>query len=74
MNDGGVLVCDDYGFTTCPGATRAIDDYLSDKDERMIALPAGGGFLIKGCKTGASAPLFAAPLIDQDRGRSGETT
>lgn len=52
MSKGGIIVCDDYGFTTCPGATRAIDEYLSDKPEKMIRLSAGGGFLIKGTTTG----------------------
>lgn len=51
INKGGVFVCDDYRFTTCPGATKAIDDFLSDKPEKMIALPAGGGFFIKGTAT-----------------------
>jgi hypothetical protein len=58
MNEGGIIVCDDYGFTTCPGACRAVDDYLADKSERMISLPSGGGFLIKGCKTGAEHALI----------------
>ena len=45
---GGILLCDDYACTTCPGATEAIDGFLADKPEKMIALPAGGGFFIKG--------------------------
>ncbi len=52
MNQGGIIVCDDYGFTTCPGATLAIDEFLAEKPEKMIGLPSGGGFLIKGCRTG----------------------
>lgn len=48
MNAGGIIVCDDYGFTTCPGATRACDEVLQGRPERMIPLPDGGGFLIKG--------------------------
>jgi O-methyltransferase len=48
---GGVLVCDDYGFGTCPGATRACDEHLADKPEKMIALPDGGGFFIKGTRS-----------------------
>ena len=50
LNAGGILVCDDYGFTTCPGATRAIDEYLLDKPEKMLSLPDGGGWLIKGVR------------------------
>lgn len=53
LNEGGILVCDDYGFTTCPGATKAIDEFLSDKPEKMLAIPCGGGFFIKGCPTAA---------------------
>jgi O-methyltransferase len=52
---GGIIVCDDYLFSTCPGATAAVDEYLADKPEKMLALAAGGGFLIKGTTTGASA-------------------
>jgi O-methyltransferase len=36
---------------TCPGATKAVDDFLSDKPEKMIVLPCGGGFLIKDVAT-----------------------
>ncbi|MFQ5638474.1 MAG: TylF/MycF/NovP-related O-methyltransferase [bacterium] len=55
MNEGAVMLSDDYGFTTCPGATSAIDKFLLDKKEKMIALSAGGGFLIKGTETSNSA-------------------
>ena len=55
LNPGGVILCDDYGSSLCPGATRAIDEFLSDKAESMISLCAGGGFMIKGCQT---APEF----------------
>jgi len=54
-NKGGLILCDDYGFTSCPGATKAINVFLHDKKEKMISLSAGGGFLIKGTET--SAPL-----------------
>jgi hypothetical protein len=52
LSPGAVVVCDDYGFTTCPGATRAFDEFLSDKPEKMLALSDGGGFFIKGTRTG----------------------
>jgi hypothetical protein len=48
MSPGGVIICDDYGFESCPGATRALDDFLADKPERVLSMPAGGGFIVKG--------------------------
>lgn len=60
MPAGAVLLCDDYGLTTCPGATRAMDEFLQDKPEKMIALSAGSGFFIKGTTTQVSVePLRA---------------
>jgi hypothetical protein len=47
LNPGAVFVCDDYGFGTCPGATKAIDEFMADKPEPVIAPDAGGGFFIK---------------------------
>ena len=40
LERGGILVVDDYGFATCPGATEAVDRFLEDRQERMLALPA----------------------------------
>ena len=51
ISPGGIIICDDYGFTTCPGATKAIDAYLADKPEKMLLFASGGGFLIKGQAT-----------------------
>lgn len=48
---GGIIVCDDYGCSTCPGATKAIDEFLTACPEKMIALSGGGGFMIKGIST-----------------------
>ncbi len=48
LSPGGILLCDDYGCTTCPGATAALDNFLADKSEKIVALDAGGGFFIKG--------------------------
>jgi O-methyltransferase len=55
LSDGAILLCDDYGFTTCPGATRACDEFLRDKPEKMLSLGGGGGFFIKGRQV---APQF----------------
>ncbi|MGR9105936.1 MAG: TylF/MycF/NovP-related O-methyltransferase [Gammaproteobacteria bacterium] len=51
MNHGGIILCDDYGCTSCPGATSAVDQFLEDKIEKMVALSDGGGFFIKGTET-----------------------
>ncbi len=44
---GAVVVCDDYGFGFCPGATKACDEFLADKPESMVHSPTGQGFFIK---------------------------
>lgn len=47
---GGVLLCDDYGSTACPGAKRAFDEFIQDKPEHsVIHLSSGQGFIIKQC-------------------------
>ena len=53
LSPGGILLCDDYGCSTCPGATQSINAFLADKPEKMISLDAGGGFFIKGKSTAA---------------------
>lgn len=47
MNPGGVIICDDYGFTTCPGATKAFDEFLHDRTEKLISLSCGSAFLVR---------------------------
>jgi len=47
MNSGGVIFLDDYACKTCPGATQAIDEYMSGKREHVINLSSGGAFIIK---------------------------
>lgn len=44
---GGLMICDDYGFNTCPGATAAFDEVLAGKPEPIINLPTGGAYIIK---------------------------
>lgn len=43
----GMLVCDDYGFDTCPGARHAMDEYFANESEYIIHLPTGQGLVIK---------------------------
>jgi O-methyltransferase len=44
---GGIILSDDYGFATCPGAKRAFDEYMKDKPEKIIHVPTGQAFIIK---------------------------
>lgn len=62
LANGGILLCDDYGFATCPGVTEAIDGFLEDKPENMIFLDAGGGFFIKGTRTSVEKAPLSPPL------------
>lgn len=60
MTAGGVILVDDYGFTSCPGATKAVDEFLADKPEMMMRLSGGGGFIVKGIRTQSDRPASAA--------------
>jgi hypothetical protein len=60
MGEHGIIVCDDYGSTLCPGATRAVHEFFEDKPERMLALPSFGGFIIKGVRTSTTGGIATA--------------
>jgi len=47
MISGGIMVCDDYGFKTCPGAKKAVDEFFKDRDENPIYIPTGQAIIIK---------------------------
>lgn len=47
MASGGVIVFDDYGFVTCPGARVAIDEFAAGISEPAVEVPTGQAFLIK---------------------------
>jgi hypothetical protein len=44
---GGILLLDDHGFRSCPGATKAADDFFAKKPESLSLLPTGQAFVIK---------------------------
>jgi O-methyltransferase len=41
LTAGGIIVCDDYGSTLCPGAKKAFDEFFANKPERPIAILTG---------------------------------
>lgn len=44
---GGVVVFDDYGFPSCPGARRAVDMFFADKEEDVLVMSTGQAIVIK---------------------------
>ena len=47
---GGILVCDDYNYSTFPGAKKALDDFFHDKKNNysfFYEAPFGGCLIIK---------------------------
>jgi hypothetical protein len=47
MLRGGLMLCDDYGFSSCPGVTRAVDDFFADKPEPLLPLPSGPVLIVR---------------------------
>ena len=50
LAEGGMMVCDDYNFSTFPGAKKAWDEYFHDKEKNyklFYETPFGGCFIIK---------------------------
>jgi O-methyltransferase len=44
---GGFIVFDDYGFPSCPGARRAVDDFFIGTATRPLCLPTGQAVVFK---------------------------
>jgi len=44
---GGVMLMDDYGFASCPGAKKAADDYFRRTQESIVMLSTGQAFVLK---------------------------
>jgi O-methyltransferase len=47
LTPGAIMLFDDYGFGTCPGAKLAVDEFLRERPERTVMLPTGQAFLVK---------------------------
>lgn len=44
---GGIIVIDDYGFVSCPGVLKAVDEFLSDKPEKPLVMQSGQAIVVK---------------------------
>jgi O-methyltransferase len=71
MLPGGIMVFDDYGSPPYPGARRAVDEFLSERPERLQFFPQAPGpryFVAMGGGIVAGAlPAVAEPSIPEER-------
>jgi hypothetical protein len=47
LSPGGSLICDDYGFSTCPGATKAVDEFLFGRTDFQAFNSVVGGIVVR---------------------------
>ena len=47
LYSGGLIVCDDYGSETCPGAKKAMDEFAHSIERHVVHLTTGQGLLYK---------------------------
>lgn len=47
VEPGGVIICDDYGSSSCPGAKRAFDEFFQKRPESLFHLPTAQCIVVK---------------------------
>jgi hypothetical protein len=50
MVDGGLFLFDDYGFASCLGARKAIDEFFEKRPESVYELTSGQAFVVRNRK------------------------
>lgn len=48
LSYGSFIVFDDYGFSSCPGARKAVDEFFKDKPEIPLILHTGQAIIFRG--------------------------
>jgi hypothetical protein len=44
---GGVIIVDDYGFASCPGVTRVVEEFVDiNPQASLLGSPVGGGIIL----------------------------
>jgi O-methyltransferase len=52
---GGIMVFDDYGFASCPGARKAVDNFFADTPFVPLVLSTGQAIVFKSCAWAAES-------------------
>lgn len=47
VEKSGIMLFDDYGFLSCPGAKIAVDEFFANKPEQPCYMPTGQCFVVK---------------------------
>lgn len=55
LSQGAMIVVDDYGSPTCPGARQAVDEFFADKPEVPLCLSTGQAVIFAGSPRTTSA-------------------
>lgn len=46
LAQGGMILLDDYGFASCPGVRKAVDEFFANKRHKPVYLPTGQALII----------------------------